>query len=44
VRLTGATTTQLIPFSDAFVPQVDLIAKRAVVVFPGPQEEVTLKR
>ena len=44
VRLTGAATTQLIPFSDAFVPQVDLIAKRAVLVLPGPQEEVTLKR
>ena len=44
VRLAGAATTQLIPFSDAFVPQVDLTAKRAVIVFPGPQEETSLKR
>jgi 16S rRNA processing protein RimM len=44
VRLAGAATTQLIPFSDAFVPQVDLTAKRAVVVLPDPQEEASLKR
>ena len=29
VRLAGAATTQLIPFSDQFVPQVDLTAQRA---------------
>ncbi|MBO0741827.1 MAG: 16S rRNA processing protein RimM [Hyphomicrobiaceae bacterium] len=39
VRLVGTATTQLIPFSDAFVPQVDLTAKRALIVLPGPQEE-----
>lgn len=39
VRLVGTATTQLIPFSDAFVPQVDLMAKRALIVLPGPQEE-----
>jgi 16S rRNA processing protein RimM len=39
VRLAGAATTQLIPFSDAFVPQVDLAAKRAVVVLASAQEE-----
>jgi 16S rRNA processing protein RimM len=44
VRLAGAATTQLIPFSDAFVPQVDLTAKRAVIVLPGPQETTSLKR
>jgi len=44
VRLAGAATTQLIPFSDAFVPQVDLTAKQAVVVLPSPQEEAGLKR
>jgi 16S rRNA processing protein RimM len=44
VRLAGAATTQLIPFSDAFVPQVDLTAKRAVVVLPGPPEEAGRQR
>jgi 16S rRNA processing protein RimM len=39
VRLTGCARTQLIPFSDAFVPEVDLTAKRAVIVLPSPQEE-----
>lgn len=39
VRLAGTARTQLIPFSEAFVPQVDLTAKRAVIVFPSPQEE-----
>jgi 16S rRNA processing protein RimM len=39
VRLAGTATTQLIPFSDAFVPLVDLMAKRALIVLPGPQEE-----
>jgi 16S rRNA processing protein RimM len=39
VRFAGAATTQLIPFSDAFVPQVDLTTKRAVIVLPRPQEE-----
>lgn len=39
VRLAGTATTQLIPFSDAFVPQVDLAAKRAVIVLPSAQEE-----
>jgi len=35
VRLTGWGRTELIPFSDAFVPEVDLTAKRAVVVLPS---------
>ena len=39
VRLTGTAATQLIPFSDAFVPQVDLATKRAVIILPRPQEE-----
>jgi 16S rRNA processing protein RimM len=34
VRLTGCAMTQLIPFSDVFVPQVDLTQQRAVVVLP----------
>jgi 16S rRNA processing protein RimM len=38
VRLTGCARTQLIPFSDAFVPQVDLTARRAVIVLPAQEE------
>ena len=34
VRLDGRGRTELIPFTDAFVPQVDLTAKRAVIVLP----------
>ena len=39
VRLAGTATTQLIPFSDAFVPEVDLAAKRARIVLPSLREE-----
>jgi len=39
VRLAGAATTQLIPFNETFVPQVDLTEKRVIIVLPGAQEE-----
>jgi 16S rRNA processing protein RimM len=39
LRLTGSAMTQLIPFSDAFVPEVDLTAKRALIVLPSLREE-----
>jgi 16S rRNA processing protein RimM len=35
VRLTGSSRTELVPFSDAFVPEVDIAAKRAVVILPS---------
>ena len=35
VRLAGARQTELIPFTDAFVPEVDIAARRAVVVLPA---------
>ena len=34
IRLTGSSKTELIPFTDAHVPEVDLAARRAVVVLP----------
>jgi 16S rRNA processing protein RimM len=34
VRLLGRMATELIPFAEAFVPQIDLAARRAVVCMP----------
>jgi len=39
VRLAGWDKTELVPFSDAFVPEVDLAAKRAVIVLPGVEAD-----
>jgi 16S rRNA processing protein RimM len=39
VRLAGAATTQLIPFNEMFVPQVDLTEERVLIVLPAAQEE-----
>ena len=36
IRLTGSSKTELVPFRDAFVPEVDLVARRAVVLLPSP--------
>lgn len=38
-RLTGKDATQLVPFHDSFVPEVDLINRRIVVVIPVPLDE-----
>lgn len=38
VRLAGKARTELIPFRDAFVPEVDLAAGRLVVHLPSSQE------
>jgi 16S rRNA processing protein RimM len=35
IRLTGSSKTELVPFRDAFVPEVDLAARRVVVVLPS---------
>ncbi len=35
VRLEGQSVTELIPFTDAFVPVVDVAAGRVVVVMPA---------
>jgi 16S rRNA processing protein RimM len=34
VRLIGSGKTELLPFTDAVVPEVDLVARRVVVVLP----------
>ena len=34
VNLAGARQTELIPFTDAHVPEVDVAARRVVVVLP----------
>jgi 16S rRNA processing protein RimM len=41
VRLAGQQVTELIPFTDAYVPIVDIAAGRVVVVMPqsGPDDE-----
>lgn len=41
IRLAGKTSTELIPFTDSFVPDVDLAARRVTIVLPeaAPQDE-----
>jgi 16S rRNA processing protein RimM len=39
IRLIGAQHTELVPFTDAFVPSVDIAASRVVVVLPTPTDE-----
>jgi 16S rRNA processing protein RimM len=38
VRLADTGKTELLPFTEAFVPAVDLASRRAVVVLPGEDE------
>jgi 16S rRNA processing protein RimM len=38
IRLAGSRTTELVPFSDAFVPDVDVPRRRVVVVLPSSDE------
>ena len=35
VRLVGSGKTELVPFTDDAVPEVDIAARRAVVVIPS---------
>lgn len=39
VRLAGSRRTELVPFTDAFVPAVDLAAGRIVVVLPTASDD-----
>lgn len=39
VALTGSRRTELIPFTDAFVPEVDLARRIAVVRMPAPGDD-----
>ena len=34
IRLVGSTRTELVPFTDAYVPTVDLAGRRATVILP----------
>ena len=38
IRLAGSSKTELVPFTDATVPEVDIAARRVVVVMPGADE------
>ena len=38
IRLAGSSKTELVPFTDAAVPEVDIAARRVVVVMPGADE------
>ena len=38
VRLAGSGRTELVPFTDAYVPEVDIAARRALVVLPPATE------
>jgi len=35
IRLAGASKTELVPFTDAAVPEVDIAARRVVVILPS---------
>ena len=39
IRLTGKRSTELLPFTRAFVPDVDLAAKRVTIVMPDAADE-----
>ena len=41
LRLAGTRQTELIPFTDAYVPHVDIAAGRAVVLLPPPAPDET---
>jgi 16S rRNA processing protein RimM len=38
IKLSGASKTELVPFTDAFVPEVDIAARRVVVVLPPAED------
>ena len=39
IRLAGSGKTELVPFTDAIVPEVDIAAGRVVVAFPATSDE-----
>ena len=39
VRLSGKTSTELVPFSAACVPEVDIVGRRVVIVLPAVSED-----
>lgn len=41
IRLTGSSKTELVPFTDAAVPEVDIAARRVVVILPPEAHDET---
>ena len=41
IRLAGASRTELVPFTDAAVPEVDIAARRVVVILPSEAHDET---
>jgi 16S rRNA processing protein RimM len=41
IRLAGSAKTELVPFTDATVPEVDIAARRVVVVLPSEAQDDT---
>ena len=41
IRLTGSGKTELVPFTDATVPEVDIAARRVVVILPSEAHDET---
>jgi 16S rRNA processing protein RimM len=39
IRLTGLSKTELVPFTDDAVPEIDIAARRAIVVLPTAAED-----
>lgn len=39
VRLAGSKRTEYVPFSDAFVPEIDVAARRVTIVMPVPSDD-----
>jgi len=39
VKLAGSARTEFVPFSEAFVPEVDIAARRAIVLLPAPDSD-----
>ena len=39
LRPAGSGRTELVPFTEAFVPEVDLAARRVVVLLPGGEDD-----
>jgi 16S rRNA processing protein RimM len=41
VRLAGSAKTELVPFNEACVPEVDMKARRATIVLPRTSDDAS---
>ena len=41
IRLAGSSRTELVPFTDAAVPEIDIAARRVVVILPSEAHDET---